>query len=237
MRRAIAPAALRRKISFMRLLPVVVSLVSLFVLGGAALLAQDNNPANKTRSPLDSTAAPPSSGAGSFANDMGPANNPPVPVNAAAPQPFLSGHLSRADRAFLRAANQGGIFEIQTGEFAGMNGTTYAVRKMGRQVARDHRRIGASFGALARIDGLELPDGATRATQDRIGALTALSGPPFDRAYARTLREAHRKDIAAFENEAAATRNAGLRDAIDQALPTLRRHLAMADDCCTATQK
>lgn len=200
------------------------------LLGGTALLAQDSKPANKTAFPLDGTASPPTSGAGSFANDMGPASTAVVTL---APAP---GPLSKSDAAFLRAARQGAIFEIQTGEYAGRNGATYAARKMGRAVERDHRAIDASLGAVARAGGLALPEGASRATQGRIGALTALSGPAFDRAYAKALRSAHRADLAAFEKTAAATRNAGLRDAITQALPVLRRHLAMAESCCAPTK-
>jgi putative membrane protein len=203
-------------------------------------LAQDVHPEQKTRSPLTTTSSPPSSGAGSFANDMGPGAIPPVPINVASqPQTiFPSPDLSQSDIAFLRAANQEGIFEIQVGEFAGQNGATYAVRKLGRVIAHDHRILNASLYQFAQSERLTLPFSATVRTQNRIGALTTLSGRAFDRAYVGTMRDAHRNDIAAFQDAAARTRNARLHDLlVNEALPMLRHHLALANHSYSTTKK
>jgi putative membrane protein len=178
------------------------------------------NPAAKT-APIGATALGPNSPATGYASQANVSENNTDRLNGS--------RLTAPDRHFVHAAAQGGMLEVNTGKFAGQNAATYEVRALGRRLARDHARLGDQLGEIARSKGIRVPmalDAEHLAMADR------LEGMPkggFDHAYLMMLADCHRKDIAAFEKEAATGGDADLRAFAQQALPTLRGHLRMIE--------
>jgi predicted outer membrane protein len=67
-----------------------------------------------------------------------------------------------------------------------------------------------------------------------IDALKPLKGEAFDTMYIQKVGvEGHRKAVAAFEKEAQEGQNADLKKAAQKALPTIQKHLKMAQDLAT----
>ena len=69
-----------------------------------------------------------------------------------------------------------------------------------------------------------------------------LSGAEFDQAYMDEMVKDHEKDIAAFEQQAQAGQDPELRAFAEEALPTLREHLELAErdpvaDCGSARRR
>ncbi len=150
-----------------------------------------------------------------------PATNAPA---AAAPA------VSAADKHFLRAASQGGLFEIAVGNYAAQNASASAVKDLGTHTAMDHTAINQKVGAWAASQDVKLSDKPNAKTQAKIDKLTALTGADFDKAYVAALIKAHNADIAAFQQEIASTSNPDLKALLTDTLPTLQGHLKMAED-------
>ena len=55
--------------------------------------------------------------------------------------------------------------------------------------------------------------------------LSKLTGEAFDRAYVEEMVKDHRKDVKAFEQQAARAKDPVLKAWVDKTLPTLREHL------------
>ena len=53
-------------------------------------------------------------------------------------------------------------------------------------------------------------------------------GSKFDTQYINTMVQDHTKDLAAFQKEANATRDAKLKGAVEAAIPVIEEHLKMA---------
>ena len=60
--------------------------------------------------------------------------------------------------------------------------------------------------------------------------LAMLSGPAFDRAFADHMVRGHEKAIEKFENASAYLQDASLKKYADKTLPTLRKHLQLAQE-------
>ncbi len=138
--------------------------------------------------------------------------------------------LSHGDVSFLKKASQGGIYEVQVGTYAGKNGGCYGVRSLGRMMAKDHAALNAKVGAWAQSQGVNLSTDPSLVTEAKIKMATQSTGKEFDRSALPTIIKAHQDDIAAFEKEAADTKNLELKSLVNDALLTLRHHLMMAQE-------
>ncbi|MDE1169997.1 MAG: DUF4142 domain-containing protein [Verrucomicrobium sp.] len=132
--------------------------------------------------------------------------------------------LSSTDKAFLKSAVQGGLFEIKTGDYAAENAKYDDVQDLGKTLASDHASLNKKLISFAEDHGYSVPADASAVTKTKVGALTVLSGGAFDAAYLKALKSAHKTDIKAFKEEAANGNNSDLRSLAKDALPTLKHH-------------
>jgi putative membrane protein len=65
--------------------------------------------------------------------------------------------------------------------------------------------------------------------QKMMDKLTAKTGSEFDTAYMTAMLKDHKTDIKAFQKEADKTENADLKSLVNDALPTLKEHLQLAE--------
>jgi len=155
-----------------------------------------------------------------------PSTNAPSTNAPAADAPAVS----PADKHFLHAASQGGLFEIAVGNYAAKNGSSTAVKDLGNHMAMDHAALNQKVGDWATSQGIKLSGTPNTKTQAKIDALTALTGADFDAAFLKKVIKAHEMDIAAFQKEIDSTSNADLKTLLTDAMPTLQSHLKMAQD-------
>jgi putative membrane protein len=131
------------------------------------------------------------------------------------------------DQTFLKKALEGDNSEVALGQLAEQHGASTAVRDFGRMLHDDHAAAKAKALPVAQEHGV--PDTAEMAPEAKAEAqkLERLSGPAFDREFARYMVSDHRKDIADFQEEARRGDRATAALA-RESLPDLRKHLKTA---------
>lgn len=135
---------------------------------------------------------------------------------------------SRRDAQFLREAAQGGVAEVRMGRLAMRMGRNNSVRQFGRRMVEDHSAANQELIDIATTEGVRVPRTPGPQHMAMMSRLQRLSGPAFDRAYMAEMVRDHRKDVAAFANEARNGSGRDVREFARRTLPTLREHLRMA---------
>ncbi|HWE73553.1 MAG TPA: DUF4142 domain-containing protein [Stellaceae bacterium] len=157
--------------------------------------------------------------AASFAQSA-PTRSAPSPAPASAP-------ASATDKDFLADAIQGDAAEVKLGELAEKNGGSAQMKDFGKMLVTDHTKAGDQVKATAKEVGVtvkEEPNSEQRRDYDK---LAKLKGAAFDKEFARMSVEDHEKDIAKFQ-KAADAKSGPVSDMAQQQLPTLKKHLQMA---------
>ncbi|HXU98997.1 MAG TPA: DUF4142 domain-containing protein [Caulobacteraceae bacterium] len=135
--------------------------------------------------------------------------------------------FAASDQTFLKKALEGDNSEIALGQMAEQHGSSAGTRDFGRMLHDDHTAAKAKALPVARAHGVA--DTSEMAAEAKVEAakLQGLSGPAFDREFARYMVADHRHDIADFEQEVRRGDRATAGLARDT-LPTLRKHLTTA---------
>lgn len=131
---------------------------------------------------------------------------------------------------FLDEAVRGNVAEVKMGELAQQRGQSEAVRDFGEMLVEHHSKALKESAELAE-DLKVIPPAQPSAEQTRkLESLGRLSGAEFDRQFASEMVKAHEEAIAKYEKHAQSnTGDAKVREHAEEALPTLKQHLAMAE--------
>jgi len=131
-------------------------------------------------------------------------------------------------KAFLRSAAEGSLFEIEASRIAIARGSTTSVRRFAEATLRDRVASETDLRQLADSVGVALPSQLSDTLRARLAVLAQLDGRDFDRAYARNVGiMAQEEALTAFERAANEDGARVQRFAASQ-LPSLRKHLAWA---------
>ncbi|MFP3646410.1 DUF4142 domain-containing protein [Paraburkholderia sp. SIMBA_054] len=134
--------------------------------------------------------------------------------------------LSAADQQFVQDASQANATEIAASNIALRNSSDPHVRTFAQQMITDHTKLAHSMGALAARKGLGAAPAANSAL---VGKLQTLKGKEFDQAYVEQIAlEGHQKAVDLFQTESESGSDVELKAAAAHALPTIKHHLAMA---------
>ena len=139
-----------------------------------------------------------------------------------------------SDTRFARHAAEGGMAEVKMGELANARGQSISVKDFGRRMVNDHNAAGNELSSIAAREKVSLPGDLTKRDQAAYDQLSKLSGPAFDRAYARMMVRDHEKDISEFETEASSGRDENIKGFAQKTLPTLEEHLKLAREMLQA---
>jgi putative membrane protein len=140
---------------------------------------------------------------------------------------------SAEDQAFVNDAARGGELEVKLGQLAEQNGSAAAVKEFGSRMVKDHTRLNAELSATAKSVGLTVPDTISSGQQAEYDKLAKVKGAKFDTQYINVMVRDHTEDLAAFQKEAKATRDAKLKGAVEAAIPVIEDHLKMAKNDST----
>ena len=149
-------------------------------------------------------------------------------LTAAACAGISSTALAAGDKAFLKKAMEGDNSEMHLGQMAEQGGSSRGLREFGHMLNPDHAKAKADALPVARAHGLAPTDEMAPEAKEEAGKLKGLTGSAFDREFASYMVTDHKKDIADFEKQARTGDRSTARLA-RATLPTLRRHLAMAE--------
>ncbi|HWL54363.1 MAG TPA: DUF4142 domain-containing protein [Chthoniobacteraceae bacterium] len=136
--------------------------------------------------------------------------------------------LSPAEKTFIAEAYAGGLSEVKMGELAKTKATGTEAKALAERLVTDHRKADEALRKLAMNHGVTLPTEPPAAEQTAYQSLEKKQGAQFDKAFARHATKDHKKDIAKFEKAAKKATAADLKAFIDQTLPVLKEHLALA---------
>ena len=146
-------------------------------------------------------------------------------VRSAAPAPSVT------DEQFLKAAEAGGLAEIQIGKLAERQGLNDKVRALGVRMVTDHGgRAYQELWMLAdskKIVLESLLDAKAQATLDQLNGTWGLA---FDRAYAAVVINDHRAAVAAFRKQALTSKDAEVKAWAQKMLPVAEEHLRLAQE-------
>ncbi|SAK52377.1 membrane protein [Caballeronia temeraria] len=136
--------------------------------------------------------------------------------------------LPEVDKAFVQTASQAGSTEIDAAKLATKQSQDKDVKSFAHHMMVDHMKLAMQL-KMAAPHGVAVPkDNSDTAALD---ALKPLKGKAFDTMYIQKLGvEGHQQAVAAFQKEAQEGQNADLKKAAQKALPTIQKHLQMAQD-------
>jgi putative membrane protein len=142
--------------------------------------------------------------------------------------------LSAADQQFVQDASQADATEIAASKVALKNSSDPHVKKFAQQMITDHTRLARNMSAFAAKRGLGAPPAADSAL---VGKLQTLKGTQFDQAYIEQVAlEGHQKAVDLFQKESESGTDPQLKAAATHALPTIKHHLAMAQQLATSVK-
>lgn len=194
---------------------------SISLLGAAAAMAQAGG-----QSPGQSPSTPQSPSSRPTSPNM---NGPAGPGSAENPDATT---MTRKvdDNKFVKDAALGGMAEVELGKLATQKGSSDAVKQFGQKMVDDHTKANDQLKEIASKENISIPDSLDSKHQSRIEKLSKLSGPAFDKAYAKDQVKDHKKDVGEFKSEAENGSNPSIKQFASTTLPTLQEHLSMAQD-------
>jgi putative membrane protein len=140
--------------------------------------------------------------------------------------PVSRTRLSPADQQFVQDASMSDATEIAASKIALKNSNDPHVRKFAQQMIADHTKLSHGMAALVSKKGFTATPSADAAL---VGKLQTLKGQQFDQAYVEQIGvEAHQRAVDLFQQESQSGTDAQLKAAATHALPTIKHHLAMA---------
>jgi putative membrane protein len=133
-----------------------------------------------------------------------------------------------SDRQFVKEAAEGSAMEVELGKLAQEKGSSEAVKEFGKRMVQDHIKAGEDLKqAAAKANILAAPELSRKAKKAQ-EKLSKLSGPDFDREYAKLMVNDHRNDVKAFERESKSGAAPAVKEFATRTLPTLQEHYQLA---------
>jgi putative membrane protein len=137
---------------------------------------------------------------------------------------------SAQDKAFLVAAHQSNLTEIQAGKAALQKSGNDVVRRHGQLFIRDHTRLDADLSKVAGALNVDLPSQPSAAQQATLASVSAKSGAAFDAAWLSSQLAGHRQAKADGQRELSQGSDAQVKKLAQTAAPVIQMHLDMLEE-------
>ena len=135
--------------------------------------------------------------------------------------------LAAGPSDFMKKAIQGDNSEIMLGQLAQKKAMNAGVKDFGQTLVADHTQAKQDAVKLAATVGVTPPSTPMPEAKAEYKKLQGMSGAAFDKEFVGYMVTDHKKDIADFTKEANSGSGA-VPDMARKTLPTLKKHLAMA---------
>jgi putative membrane protein len=123
----------------------------------------------------------------------------------------------------LGKLHRSNVKEIRMGEMARDRGSAKDVKAFGKTLIKDHTDADAKVAKLAKEEKVDLA-----ANTPEVGSTEMTMGAGFDAAFAKSMLEDHKKDIAEVEAARDATKDEKLKALLVKLLPVLKKHESIA---------
>ena len=162
---------------------------------------------------------------------VSPQNRPVTPPQEGQmPPPSGASQSSKkmSDQQFVEDAANGGMMEVAVGQLAQQKSSNDAVKQFGEKLVQDHTKANDQLKEVASKAGITVPATLDSKHQAMVDKLSKLSGPAFDKAFAKDAVKDHEKDIKLFKKEAENATNPSIKEFASSTLPVLQEHLSLA---------
>ncbi len=144
--------------------------------------------------------------------------------------------LSIQDKSFADAAAKGGMMEVMMGQLAATNASSSTVKNLGAMMAKEHGKANDELKQWASTVGYKLPTSMDADQQKMYDDLKMKKGADFDKAYTDMMVSDHKKDVAAFKEEASKGTEATLKSWAGKTVSTLEHHLSESQKAMMAVK-
>jgi putative membrane protein len=142
-----------------------------------------------------------------------------------------------SDKAFVKKAVENTATQVELGKLAEEKGSTGAVKEFGKRMVEDHTKASQNLQSVAAKVNVQVPSELPRGSKKTREKLAKLSGPDFDRAYAKLMVNDHKQDVASFTEEASQGQVPEVKEFAAKTLPTLQEHEKMAENLEASVKK
>jgi len=201
----------------------ILGLSAAIVLAGSAW-AQTQPPAGGggSQMPPDARGSSPDSPPGTSRGNV-PANPGAVPQDQQI-DPYI------ADKDFVRSVAESSATEVELGKLAQEKASSDAVRELGRRMVEAHTQTGEHMKEAGAGLNVQVPSEPPRKAKKAQDKLAKLSGPDFDRAYAKLAADEEKQAVKQFEREAKNGKAAGVKDFAAKNLSSEQEHQKQAEE-------
>jgi putative membrane protein len=134
----------------------------------------------------------------------------------------------KADREFIQDVAAANMMEIRLGQMAQQKATGSEARRLADRLVTDFTRWQDRWTGMASRNGMPFQPGMGDLHRQKVERLQKASKAQFDRVYVRTVVENLQALVPYFQKEGRSARSAPVRNLVEDELPTLQQHLAMA---------
>lgn len=138
--------------------------------------------------------------------------------------------VDKMDADFAVEAANGGMMEVELGNYAVQNALSQRVKDFGAMMVRDHTKGNDQLKQLAGARNITLPQVTGADEKKTMDDLMKKKGKDFDKAYMDMMIDDHKKDIHEFEKAVKDCKDSEIKDFATKTLPVLQMHL----DSCKA---
>lgn len=132
------------------------------------------------------------------------------------------------DSAYIRQAISGNYLEVALGRIAESRAQDSSVKEFARRMIADHNSMNQQWTSLARKSRMAVTVDFGPGGKQTIDRFEDLSGTAFDQAYMTEMIGDHEEDLSTFQRLARSAGSAEVRQLASSGVPTLREHLALA---------
>lgn len=141
-------------------------------------------------------------------------------------EPLAADTVRPAERAFLEKAVEASRLQMRLAELGASQAANSEVRSHAEQLKSDNRQLTDALTSLSQKKAATAPARpAVEPASDVYARIAEKSGADFDREFIRVMATLHEDTISLFEQAAADSKDADVRDLAAAQLPMLRAHL------------
>jgi putative membrane protein len=135
-----------------------------------------------------------------------------------------------ADKDFVRSVAESSATEVHLGKLAQEKGSSDAVKELGKRMVEAHTQTGQQLKQAATALNLQMPADPPRKAKKAEDKLAKLSGPEFDRTYAKMAADEQKQAVKQFEREAKNGKVPGVKDYATKNLSAEQERQKQAED-------
>ena len=134
------------------------------------------------------------------------------------------------DKDFVRSVAESSATEVQLGKLAQEKASSDAVKDLGKRMVEAHTQTGQQMKQAATALNIQVPVDPPKKAKKAEDKLTKLTGPEFDRAYAKMAADEQKQAVKQFEREAKNGRVPGMKDFAAKNLPAEQERQKQAEE-------